>query len=215
MEDSFKHKGLRKRLIELLAQKGITDEKVLAAMFKIPRHFFLDSALAAHAYEDKALPIGAGQTISQPYTVAYQSQELEVEPGMKVLEVGTGSGYQAAVLCELGVELHTVERIRKLTEKATKMLSKLGYKPNCYVSDGSVGIKSLAPFDRIIVTAASPVLGEKLIDQLASPGIMVIPVGDKVQTMYKIVKDASGKVTTYKMDQFKFVPLIGEEGYDA
>lgn len=213
MEDSFKHKGLRKRLVQVLSDKGIHDHKILNAFLKIPRHYFLDSALAHHAYEDKALPIGKGQTISQPYTVAYQTQLLELKPGLKVLEVGTGSGFQAAVLCELGMTLFTVERIPELSKSAAKLLRMLGYEPNLFVSDGSIGLPEIAPFHRIIVTAASPSLGEALISQLAPGGIMVIPVGDDVQTMYKITKDSQGKTSTQKLEQFRFVPLIGEKGY--
>lgn len=213
MKEGFKQKGQRNRLIETLKQKGITDTSVLDAMLKIPRHFFLDSAMADHAYEDRALPIAEGQTISQPYTVAYQTALLQVHAGIKVLEVGTGSGYQAAVLCELGVELYSTERIERLVKFAANKLGKLGYSANLYHTDGSIGLPKFAPFDRIIVTAASPTLGEALIAQLAPNGRMVIPVGHEVQTMILVEKDDQGNVHTQKLDDFKFVPLIGKEGY--
>lgn len=214
MLDSLKHKGLRRNLIKLLEQKGIKNVDVLEAMLKIPRHWFLDSAISEHAYQDKALAIGMGQTISQPYTVAYQTELLQVSPGLKVLEVGTGSGYQGSVLCELGTNLFSIERIKELTIKAEKLFIKLGYNPRLKIGDGSLGWPAEAPFDRIIVTAAAPDLGKALFAQLKPGGILIIPVGDKVQTMYKVEKLLDGTAKTTKYANFRFVPLIGEKGFN-
>lgn len=214
MIDSFKHKGLRKKLVETLFQKGIKDQKVLAAIYKIPRHWFLDSAISDHAYQDKALAIGDGQTISQPYTVAYQTELLEVVRGKKILEIGTGSGYQGSVLCELGAELYSIERIHSLAVKASTMFKKLGYLPKLKVGDGSLGWPEQAPFDGIIVTAAAPNLADGLFAQLKTGGHLVVPVGKDVQTMYRITKGADGKPIKEKLDDFRFVPLIGEKGFN-
>lgn len=211
--DSFKHKGLRNKLVETIHKKGITDKAVLQAINSIPRHWFLDSAMADHAYQDKALPIGEGQTISQPFTVAYQTQFLQVAAGMKVLEIGTGSGYQGAVICALGAQLFSVERIASLSKSAQIMFKKLGYMPNLLVGDGSLGWPQMAPFDRIIVTAAAPEISHQLYAQLKPGGIMIIPVGEKVQVMYRVMKTADGEPKTEKLEQFRFVPLIGEAGF--
>lgn len=211
--DLPKHKGLRKKLIETIASKGITSSIILSVMNDIPRHWFLDSAIDTLAYQDKAMAIGNGQTISQPFTVAYQTQILNVKPGHKVLEIGTGSGYQGTVLCKLGVELYTIERIKALGIGAHEMFQKLGVKPIQKVGDGSLGWPEKAPFDRIIVTAAAPVISNELFKQLKPGGIMVIPVGEKVQTMYRVSKNTSGKAITEKFSDFRFVPLIGEKGF--
>ena len=178
-EDTYRHKGLRRKLVETVRSKGITDEKVLTALENIPRHFFLDSAFDEVAYEDKAFPIEAHQTISQPYTVAYQSQLLEIKPHEKVLEIGTGSCYQAAVLAELGAKVFTIERQKKLfeTNKSFAWIKKY-HNIKFFYGDGYEGLPTFAPFDKIIVTAAAPFIPPKLIDQLKKGGKMVIPVGE-------------------------------------
>ena len=210
-EDTYRHKGLRKKLVETIRKKGITDEKVLAAIENIPRHFFLDSAFDEVAYEDRAFPIAVGQTISQPYTVAYQTQLLNVKPFMKVLEVGTGSAYQASVLAELGVQLCTIERQKKLFElnKDFKYLKKY---PNIkfFYGDGYEGLPTYAPFDRVLITAAAPEIPQKLIEQLKPGGMMVIPIGSgDLQTMKRLTKQADGSITEESFDLFSFVPMLG------
>lgn len=213
-EDSYKNKGARKKLVELLAEKGITDKGVLNAMLKIPRHFFFDKTFESHAYEDKAFPIGEGQTISQPYTVAYQTQLLHVHKNDKVLEIGTGSGYQTCVLAELGANVFSIERHESLSKKAGAMLKQFGYKASLLFGDGTKGWPEEAPFDKIIVTAGAPVVPKQLAAQLAIGGIMVIPVGDeKVQQMLTIVRKSEKSFEKIVMDNFKFVPLIGEHGW--
>lgn len=215
MEDSYKHRGLRKTLVKTIQSKGIADPKVIAAIGKIPRHFFFDNALLAHAYQDKAFPIGEGQTISQPYTVAFQSEKLNVAPGHKVLEVGTGSGYQACVLLELGAKVYTIEYNKVLFERTKKFLPKMGYKPYFFQGDGSKGLPNKAPFDRIIVTAGAPSVPKSLIDQLVIGGIMIIPVGDnESQKMLRITKQGDKKIKKETFDYFSFVPLRGEQGWD-
>ncbi len=215
LEDSYKQRGLRNRLVKKLRLKGITDEAVLAAIGKVPRHVFFEDALLAHAYEDKAFPIGEGQTISQPYTVAFQSEKLVVKPGQKVLEVGTGSGYQAAVLLELSAKVYTIEFNRKLYEKTKSFLPTLGYHPYFFFGDGSKGIPAKAPFDKIIVTAGAPVIPATLIDQLSEGGILIIPVGDREsQKMMKITKK-NNKLIKEEFNQFAFVPLLGESGWGS
>jgi protein-L-isoaspartate(D-aspartate) O-methyltransferase len=212
--DSFRHKGLRKQLVKELREKSINDEAVLAAIAKVPRHLFLAKAFESHAYDDKAFSIGEGQTISQPYTVAYQSAILEIKPGDKVLEIGTGSGYQTAVLCELGAKVFTIERQRKLHDKAKVTLFKLGYKARFVFGDGTIGLPALGPYDKIIVTAGSPQISKELSAQLAKNGKMVIPVGDRMtQTMQLVSKDNVGNLSVKSLENFKFVPLIGEEGW--
>lgn len=214
MEDSYKHKGMRRSLIRTLKDKGIKSSGVLDAIGKIPRHFFFDNALISHAYQDKAFPIGEGQTISQPYTVAFQSEKLEIKPGDKVLEVGTGSGYQACVLLELGAIVHTIEYNEKLYLRTKKFLPKMGYNPHFYFGDGSKGIPSKAPFDKIIVTAGAPTVPTSLLNQLSIGGILIIPVGDeKTQRMFRIVKQADKKIKKESYDYFSFVPLLGEQGW--
>jgi len=213
IEDNYKQRGLRNKLVKKLQEKGISDQRVLTAIGKVPRHAFFDDALLNHAYEDKAFPIGEGQTISQPYTVAFQSEKLDVKPGCKVLEIGTGSGYQAAVLIEMGAKVYTIEYNRKLFERTKDFLPILGYKPNFFYGDGSKGIPAKAPFDRILVTAGAPVVPTALTDQLADDGILIIPVGDRErQKMLKITKK-NGKLTQQEFDYFAFVPLLGDQGW--
>jgi protein-L-isoaspartate(D-aspartate) O-methyltransferase len=210
-EDSYRHKGLRKKLVETVRSKGITDEKLLTAIEKIPRHYFLDSAFDEVAYEDKAFPIAAGQTISQPYTVAYQTQLLQVKPFDKVLEIGTGSAYQATILAELGVQVYTIERQKKLFE-ANKGFAFLKKYPNIkfFYGDGYEGLPTFAPFDRVLITAAAPVIPQKLVDQLKPGGMMVLPFGEgDVQVMKRLIKQADGSVKEEVYDRFTFVPMLG------
>lgn len=213
MEDTYKHKGLRKQLVNEIIRKGIKDERVIRAIGKIPRHFFFDKIFDGHAYEDKAFPIEAGQTISQPFTVAFQSEKLKVKPGDKILEIGTGSGYQACVLLELGAEVYTIEYQKMLYQKVIRFLPALGYQPHMYHGDGSKGIPRFAPYDGIIVTAGAPGIPEELIEQLKIGGRLVIPVGDEhVQSMEVIEKIDDNKVRKKSYDHFSFVPLRGEKG---
>jgi protein-L-isoaspartate(D-aspartate) O-methyltransferase len=210
-EDSYRHKGLRRQLVDSIRQKGITDERVLEALLNIPRHFFMDSALDKIAYEDRAFPIGESQTISQPYTVAYQTQLLELKPHEKVLEIGTGSAYQSCVLAEMGVQVYTIERQRKLFE-ARKEFSYLKKWPSLkfFYGDGFEGLPTYAPFDKVIVTAAAPFVPPKLIEQMKTGGRMVIPVGEgKVQQMLRITRQADGRLEEESFDNFSFVPMIG------
>ena len=214
MEDTYKDRGARKRLIQELRTKGIVDEKVLGAMLKIPRHFFIQPEFRSHAYQDKAFKIDAGQTISQPYTVAYQTQLLQIEPSDKVLEVGTGSAYQSIILLELGVNLFTIERQEELFKKAHARISKFGYQATCILGDGSKGYMEAAPYDKIIVTAGAPVLPDSLINQLKVGGILIIPIGDsKIQKMHSIVKTSVATFEEITLENFKFVPLIGEQAW--
>jgi protein-L-isoaspartate(D-aspartate) O-methyltransferase len=214
MEDSFRHKGLRKKLIELLRSKGIADEQVLSAMDKVPRHLFMDSSFINFSYSDQAFPIGSGQTISQPYTVAFQSSLLEIKPLDKVLEVGTGSGYQSGVLLEMGAKVYTIERHRELFVKAQSTLKLLGYKAHFFYGDGYEGIPSYQPYDKILVTAAAPTIPEKLLGQLKIGGILVIPVGgDARQSMVKIVRESENSFVRTEHGAFVFVPLLkGKSG---
>jgi len=215
LQDNYKQRGLRNKLVKKLRLKGILNEAVLAAIGKVPRHLFFDDALLAHAYEDKAFPIGEGQTISQPYTVAFQTEKLDIKPGQKVLEIGTGSGYQAAILLELGAHVYTIEFNKKLYERTKSFLPQLGYNPYFFFGDGSKGIPAKAPFDKIIVTAGAPIIPAALTDQLSENGILVIPVGDReTQKMVQITKK-SGKLLKQEFDQFAFVPLLGESGWGS
>ncbi len=209
-EDNYLHKGLRKQLVQTLREKGIKDEKVLAAIEAIPRHFFLDPAFERQAYEDRAFPITAGQTISQPYTVAYQTQLLEIKKFDKVLEIGTGSAYQACVLAELGIAVFTIERQKELYDFVGQFFFLKKY-PNIkrFYGDGFEGLPTYAPFDKIIITAAAPFIPPKLVEQLKPGGIMVLPVGDdKGQKMLRITKDKEGKVQEEELGNFSFVPML-------
>ncbi len=212
--DSYKHKGMRKALLNKLIHREMIAEKVLKAMEKVPRHFFFDSAFLEHSYLDKAFSIGEGQTISQPSTVAFQTELLDVQQNDKVLEIGTGSGYQSCVLLELGATLYTVEYNRKLHQKAKNLLGEMGYNANFICGDGSQGLIGFAPYNKIIVTAGAPKVPQTLIDQLQNGGILVIPVGDSnSQQMYKIQKTEKGEIIIYKHETFAFVPLLGKEGW--
>jgi len=214
LEDTYKHRGMRKQLVKEVASKGIKSRAVLEAIGKVPRHFFFEKIFDSHAYEDKAFPIGEGQTISQPYTVAFQTELLQVKPGNKILEVGTGSGYQATILLELGAKVFTIEYQKKLFEKTTKFLPSMGYKANFYQGDGSKGLQEKAPYDGILVTAGAPTVPEELIKQLKVGGRLVIPVGDnKKQKMVLIHKVSRTKLTKEAFDHFSFVPLLGEKGW--
>lgn len=209
-EDSYRHKGLRKKLVDLVRSKGITDEKILEAINRIPRHFFLDSAFDDVAYEDRAFPIGEGQTISQPYTVAYQTQLLQVKPFEKILEIGTGSAYQACVLAELGTQVYTIERQKKLFE-GNKAFAHLKKYPNIkfFYGDGYEGLPTFAPFDKVLITAAAPDIPPKLLDQLKRGGMMVIPVGTgDVQQMKRVTKLTNGAIKEEVFDNFSFVPMV-------
>jgi protein-L-isoaspartate(D-aspartate) O-methyltransferase len=209
-EDTYRHKGLRKKLIQGIIAKGITDERVLDAMLEVPRHFFMDSAFDELAYEDRAFPIGEGQTISQPYTVAYQSQLLDINKFEKVLEIGTGSAYQACVLAEMGAQVYTIERQKKLFD-ANKTFSYLKkfHSIKCFYGDGYEGLPSFAPFDKIIITAAAPEVPLKLIEQLKPGGMMVIPLGSgEVQQMKRITKLKNDSLKEEVFDHFSFVPMV-------
>ncbi len=211
MEDSYLHKGMRKKLALEVAGKGITDKSVIKAIETVPRHFFMDNVFLKFAYDDKAFPIGAGQTISQPYTVAFQTQMLEIKKGDKVLEIGTGSGYQTAVLLECGARVYSIERQKSLFDKTKPMLSKMGYQPNLYYGDGYKGLPAFAPFDKIIVTCGATSLPEKLVDQLKPNGRMIIPIGDgEVQDMILVHKSPDGQIVTESYGKFRFVPMLGE-----
>jgi protein-L-isoaspartate(D-aspartate) O-methyltransferase len=212
-EDNYKQRGLRNKLVKVLRSKGITDDRVLNAMGKVPRHVFFENALLEHAYQDKAFPIGEGQTISQPYTVAFQTEKLEIKPGNKVLEIGTGSGYQACILIELGATVFTIEYNKNLFERTKAFLPKMGYKPYFYLGDGSKGIPAKAPFDKIIVTAGAPVVPDALLDQLAEDGILVIPVGDREKQMMLRIRKKNGVISKEEFDYFSFVPLLGQQGW--
>lgn len=212
IKDNFKHKGKRSQMIAMLRQMGITDEKVLAVMDLIPRHAFLDEAFLAYAYENKAFQIGEGQTISQPYTVAFQTQLLAVNKNEKVLEIGTGSGYQTAVLCGMGARVFSIERQRVLHDRAKRFLPMLNINPKLFYGDGYLGQPMFAPFDKIIVTAGAPFIPEQLKIQLKVGGILVIPVGDsKGQKMYSILKKGENQFETRLHGDFHFVPLLEQK----
>jgi protein-L-isoaspartate(D-aspartate) O-methyltransferase len=213
IEDNYKLRGLRNKLVKKLKEKGIQNEQVLAAIGKVPRHVFFENALLDHAYQDKAFPIGEGQTISQPFTVAFQTEKLELKPGDKVLEIGTGSGYQACVLLEMGAKVYTIEYNRKLYEIAKDQLPSLGYKPYFFYGDGSKGLPAKAPFDKIIVTAGAPVVPTALTDQLAEGGILVIPVGDREKQSMLQIQKKNGALIKKEFANFAFVPLLGEQGW--
>lgn len=200
---------MRRKLVDELKSKGISDQRVLDAVMNVPRHVYMDNAFLHFAYEDTAFPIGAGQTISQPYTVAFQTELLELQPRQKVLEIGTGSGYQSAVLCELGVKVFTIERQKELYEKSTLLLKKLGYNARVFYGDGYKGLPAFAPFDAILVTCGAPYVPKDLVSQLKTGGKMVIPVGEgTAQTMKRLFKSSNGQVTEEEYGTFKFVPMV-------
>ena len=205
MIDSYKHKGLRKQLVDTIREKGIVDEEVLNAIGKIPRHLFLDSSFLEFAYQDKPFPIGSGQTISQPYTVAFQTELLEIKPGEKVLEIGTGSGYQACVLEELGAKVFTIERQKKLYLKSKKFLAELNYKAKIFYGDGYKGLPAFAPFDKILITE----LPADLTSQLKTGGMIVVPLGrGGIQVMVRFIKEEDGGMRKEDHGTFRFVPLL-------
>ncbi len=214
-DDTYRHKGLRKKLIDTLRDKSITDEAVLAAINNIPRHFFLDSAFDEIAYEDRAFPIAEGQTISQPYTVAYQTQLLQVKPFDKILEIGTGSMYQATVLAEMGAKVFTIERQKVLFEKTKQYVFKNKYPQlKFFYGDGFEGLPTYAPFDKVIITAAAPLIPPKLVSQLKPGGVMIIPVDEGAQQrMLRITKNADGSTSEEAFENFSFVPMLtGKNG---
>jgi protein-L-isoaspartate(D-aspartate) O-methyltransferase len=210
IEDTYRHKGMRKKLADVVRSKGITDERVLHAIERVPRHFFLDSAFDEVAYEDKAFPIAEKQTISQPYTVAYQTQLLEIKPFDKVLEIGTGSSYQASILADMGAQVYTIERQKKLFD-SNKNFAFIRKYPNIkfFYGDGYEGLPTFAPFDKVLITAAAPEIPQKLVQQMKPGGMMVIPVGTgDVQTMKRLTKMADGSLKEEVYDRFSFVPML-------
>ncbi len=212
MKDTFKHKGLRQQLVNILKHKGIANEAVLKAIGNIPRHLFMDSGFLDHAYQDKAFPIAADQTISQPYTVAFQTELLQVKKGDKVLEIGTGSGYQTAVLCELGAKVFSIERQQELFKKTSKFLPKLGYRAKKLIfGDGYKGLVEEAPYDSIIVTAGAPFVPKPLLGQLKIGGRLVIPVGDNVQIMTLFIRKGQKEFEQHEFGEFRFVPLLEDK----
>ncbi len=212
MNDSFKHKGLRKRLIQTIKSKGISNKSVLSAISKVPRHLFMDSGFIDHAYQDKAFPISANQTISQPFTVAFQTELLKLKKGDKVLEVGTGSGYQAAVLCELGANVYTIERQGELYKKVVNFLPSINYYPKKIIyGDGYKGLEEESPFDSIIVTAGAPLVPKALLNQLKIGGRLVIPLGENIQIMTLYVKISDDNFDVKEYGEFQFVPLLKEK----
>lgn len=213
--DSYRHQGLRKILVQNIRLKGISDAAVLNAIEKVPRHFFFDSSFLEYAYEDKPFPIGAGQTISQPYTVAFQSELLKVKKGDRILEIGTGSGYQACILAEMGAKVFTIERQKALFDKTSKLLPELGYPAiKTFYGDGYKGLTAFAPFDKIIVTAAAPYIPDPLTEQLKTGGILVIPVGDEVQIMTTVVRKSAESLEKTEHGLFRFVPMLENKAKD-
>lgn len=217
LEDNYRHKGMRKQLVDLLRTKGISDERVLSAINEVPRHVFLDSSFVELAYQDQAFPIGSGQTISHPHTVAFQSQLLELQPGMKVLEIGTGSGYQACVLASMGAKVFSIERQRNLYFKTKEILEQLPFRVKTFLGDGFEGLPAYAPFDRIIITAGAPTIPQALVDQMKTGGIMVIPMDNSEgegQKMLRLTKMEDGTLRQEEFGDFKFVPMLNEIGND-
>ncbi|RDC63182.1 protein-L-isoaspartate(D-aspartate) O-methyltransferase [Adhaeribacter pallidiroseus] len=213
--DTYRHKGMRKVLVKLLKEKGITDERVLQAIAKVPRHFFFEKMFLEHAYQDKAFPIGEGQTISQPYTVAYQTELLQLNSHDKVLEIGTGSGYQCCILLEITPYVYTIEYNQVLFQKALQFFKKNNLNPHTFCGDGSEGLPQEAPFDKILVTAGAPVIPKSLLAQLKVGGALVIPVGDEQsQKMVRVVRETSDEFTREVFNNFKFVPLLGKSGWN-
>ncbi|MSP84232.1 MAG: protein-L-isoaspartate(D-aspartate) O-methyltransferase [Flavobacteriaceae bacterium] len=212
MKNTAKHQGLRNQLVKLLQEKGIVDKNVLKAISTIPRHLFLNSSFEDYAYQDKAFPIGAGQTISQPYTVAFQSQLLEIKKDDKILEIGTGSGYQTAVLCLMGAKVFSVERQNELFKQTSALLPKLGIRPkHLSFGDGYKGLPNHAPFDSIIVTAGAPTIPKPLMAQLKIGGRLIIPVGDKNQIMTMLIRKNETQFEKHEFGDFKFVPLLEDK----
>lgn len=212
--DNYRERGARKKLVEHLASRGITDQRVLNAIGKVPRHFFFDETFWNQAYKDIAFPIGDGQTISQPYTVAYQSELLHITKGDKVLEIGTGSGYQTCILMELGAEVYTIERQESIYRHTIKVLPGMGYPANFFFGDGSMGIAAHAPYHKIIVTAGAPFVPEILLKQLKIGGILVIPVGnERSQTMVTVIRINETEFEKFELDTFRFVPLVGDQAW--
>ncbi len=213
MTDSYRHKGLRRQLSLLLKEKGIKSAEVLKAIEKVPRHLFLDNAFVERAYEDIAFPIGAGQTISRPHTVAFQTELLQIKKGEKILEIGTGSGYQTSVLIEMGAKVYSIERQKALFDKTKLFISTLGYGNSLklFYGDGYKGLPMFAPFDKIIVTAGAPEIPKALLSQLKIGGILIIPIGDKIQIMNELHKISDKKFEVIEHGEFKFVPLLEEK----
>jgi protein-L-isoaspartate(D-aspartate) O-methyltransferase len=210
-----KYKQRRSALADQIREKGIKDERVIEAIRTVPRHVMVDTAFESRAYEDTALPIGSGQTISQPYTVAVQTELLQVKEGSRILEIGTGSGYQAAVLCQMGAEVYSVERQDELYHRAKKLLQKLGFRPHLKLGDGTLGWNAYAPYDGIVVTAGAPVVPEDLVKQLSVGGRLVVPVGNQEsQVMIRITRVSEDIYEEEQFKHFKFVPLIGKKGWD-
>lgn len=215
-EDNYRHKGMRRNLVEELRNKGITDENVLNAINNVPRHVFLDSSFVEFAYQDKAFPIGSGQTISQPFTVAFQTSLLEIQKNMKVLEIGTGSGYQACVLAEMGAKVFSIERQRKLYMKTKSFLAEFPYRIKTFLGDGNKGLPTYGPFDRVIITAAAPEIPQNLVEQLKVGGMMVIPLSEneECQTMLRLTKQEDGSMKRETYGDFRFVPMLKGVGDD-
>jgi protein-L-isoaspartate(D-aspartate) O-methyltransferase len=212
MKDDFKHKGMRKKLVEILVKKGISDEAVLDAINSVPRHLFMDSGFVSHAYVDKAFPIAADQTISQPYTVARQTELLEVKKGDKILEIGTGSGYQTAVLLEMGAVVYSIERQNELFKRTKLFLPKIGYRPKKLIfGDGYQGYAEEAPYDGIIVTAGAPSVPKTLLSQLAMGGKLVIPVGESIQVMTVFTRKGPKEFDKKEYGEYRFVPLLEDK----
>lgn len=217
-EDNYRHRGMRQNLVQVLKDKGISDANVLNAIGTVPRHVFLESSFIEYAYQDRPFPIGSGQTISQPFTVAMQSQLLSVAKGMKVLEIGTGSGYQACVLAQMGAKVFTIERQRNLYNKTKPLLAEFPYHIKTFLGDGNKGLPMFKPFDRVIITAAAPEIPQDLVDQLRTGGIMVIPLNDETdamkQRMLRLTKQEDGTLKREEFGKCKFVPMLREVGND-
>ncbi len=217
-EDSYRHKGMRQQLVQVLKDKGITDSNVLDAIGVVPRHAFLDSSFVEFAYQDKAFPIGSGQTISQPFTVAMQSQLLNVSKGLKILEIGTGSGYQACILAQMGAKVFSIERQRNLYMKTKPFLAEFPYNIKTFLGDGNKGLPTFAPFDRILITAAAPEIPQNLVNQLKAGGIMVIPLNDESdatkQRMLRLTKQPDGTMLREEFGDCRFVPMLKDIGKD-
>lgn len=212
--DNYRERGARKQLVELLKRRGIEDKRVLAAIGKVPRHYFFDETFWNQAYRDIAFPIGDGQTISQPYTVAYQTELLHIERGDRVLEIGTGSGYQTCILLELGAEVYTIERQPNLYKRTIQVLPYMGYKPHFFLGDGSKGVPEHAPYDKILVTAGAPFVPDVMLKQLRVGGVLVIPVGsEKEQKMMTILRVGEQEYERIELDTFRFVPLVGDSAW--